>query len=146
MKTIALVLLLLSSGLSAAQTAPAAPPSPRDLHVAACVAALDVQTRGLAGQIKAGDDTLRTTLLDRLLAGAAFIGDNYLHSRSDDKQARVLLDKALEDQKSLPAAELAARQGACTDEGSKLYMAANIVEQAVVKRLAGRRMDKLLRP
>lgn len=112
--------------------------------MAQCVAALDVHTHDLARQIKAGKDTLRALLLNRLLAGAAFIGDSYLRGSADGKQARVLLDQALERQKSVPAAELTTRQNACADEGAKLYLSANVFEQVVVKQLANKRMSKLL--
>jgi hypothetical protein len=82
--------------------------------------------------------------MDRLVSGTAFVGDSYLHGASDEKQARDLANQALEAQKNLPPAELAARQTACADEGAKLFAASNALEKAVVKRLAKKRMDKLL--
>ena len=47
-------------------------------------------------------------------------------------------------QKSLPPPELAARQAACADEGAKLFAEGNALQQGILKRLAKRRMDKLL--
>jgi hypothetical protein len=147
MKTFALALVLLSlAALSPAQAQPAAEPapSPRDLHAAECVAALEVNTQDLAKQVKSGSESSRQLLQDRLIAGTAFVGDTYLHGNADEKQARALANQALEAQKRLSAAELTARQLACATEGAKLYDESNGLEKAVVKRLAKKRMDKLL--
>lgn len=143
MKSVAITLLAFA-GLSLTGSVSAAEPSPRDLHAARCVAALDVNTEDLARQVKAGQEASRRILLDRLVAGAAFVGDSYLHGSSNEKQARALADQAREAQKSLPAPELAARQAACADEGARLYAAGNGLQRAVVKRLAKKRMDRLL--
>ena len=143
MNTFAIALLSIS-GLSFVQTVPASEASPRDLHAAECVAALEVNTQDLAQSVKSGKEASRPVLLDRLVSGTAFVGDTYLHGNSDEKQARDLANQALEAQKSLPAPELAARQAACADEGAKLFASSNGVQQAVVKRLAKKRMDKLL--
>jgi hypothetical protein len=143
MKTIAITLLVFS-GLSSAQAVQAPEPSPRDLHAASCVAALDANTQELAEQIKAGKEASRSLLLDRLVSGAAFVGDAYLHGDSDEHQARELAEQAREAQKRLPAKELAARQAACADEGMKLYESGNGLQRAIVKRVAQKRMDKLL--
>lgn len=145
MKTLA-VALLCATGLSLANAAPDAgqPPSAHDLHAAECVAALEVNTQALAQQVKAGDEAPRALLLDRLIAGTAFVGDTYLHGSSDEKQARALAKEALEAQKSLSPAELAARQLACAKEGKTLYDESNGLEKAVVKQLAKKRMGKLL--
>ena len=145
MKTFAIALLSISiAGPSLAQIVPAPAASPRDLHAARCVAALEVNTQDLALQVKSGKEASRPVLLDRLVSGTAFVGDTYLHGNSDEKQARDLANQALEAQKSLPAPELAARQAACADEGAKLFASSNGLQQAVVKRLAKKRMDKLL--
>ena len=136
--------LLAIPGLSLVQAAAASEPSPRDLHAAQCVAALEVNTQDLALQVKSGKEALRPLLLERLVSGTAFVGDTYLHGSSDEKQARALANEALEAQKSLPPPELAARQAACADEGAKLFASSNGLQQAVVKRLAKKRMDKLL--
>ena len=143
MKTLAIALLSIS-GLSLASAVLASEPSPRDLHAARCVAALEANTQDLAQQVKSGKEASRPVLLDRLVSGTAFVGDTYLHGNSDEKQARDLANQAREAQKSLPAPELAARQAACADEGAKLYASSNGLQQAVVKRLAKKRMDKLL--
>ena len=141
MKILGLALLCAAS---LAYAEPAAEPSPHDLHAAECVAALEANTQALATQVKAGNEAPRALLLDRLIAGTAFIGDTYLHGSSDEKQARALANQALEAQKLLPAAELSARQLACATEGSKLHDDSNGLEKAVVKRLAKKRMEKLL--
>jgi hypothetical protein len=145
MKTTLLIALLSTCcGLALGQTTGPPEVSPRDLHAAQCVAALEVNTQELAQQVKAGHDASRPVLLDRLVSGTAFVGDTYLHGASDEKQARALANQALEAQKSLSAQELAARQAACADEGARLFASSNGLEQAVVKRLAKKRMDKLL--
>lgn len=142
-----LVTALLSiAGLSLAQAASAADPVPtaRDQHAAQCVAALEVLTEDLAQEVKSGKEASRQVLMDRLISGTAFVGDTYLHGLSDEKVARNLADKALEAQKSLTPEQLAARQDACADEGTRLYAASNSLAKAVVTRFAKRRMDKLL--
>ncbi len=145
MKTLAIALLCATS-LSLAHAAPDAdqPPSPRDLHAAECVAALEANTQALAKQVMAGNEAPRALLLERLIAGTAFVGDTYLHGNSDERQARALANQALEAQKRLPPAELTARQVACAAEGTKLYDDSNGLEKVVVKRLAKKRMEKLL--
>ena len=145
MKTLAAALFC-ATGLVLAHAAPDADPpaSPHDLHAADCVAALDASTQALAKEVKAGQEASRAPLLDQLIAGTAFVGDTYLHGSSDEKQARALANAAAQAQKSLPPAELAARQVACAAEGRALYDASNGLGKAVVKRLAKKRMDKLL--
>ena len=80
----------------------------------------------------------------RLTQGAAFVGDSYLHGAANEAQARALIDQAELDQRKLPPAELAARQAACASEATRLLARSNPLERAVVKRLARKRMDKLL--
>ena len=136
--------LLSVAALSPAAQAGDAPPSAHDLHAAECVAALDANTHDLAQQVKSGNEPSRAVLLERLVAGTAFVGDTYLHGNSDEQQARALANEAAEAQKRLPATELAARQANCAAEGARLHAASNALQQAVVKRLARKRMDKLL--
>ena len=142
--TMSIGLVGLALGLSLAPAAQAAGPSPRDLRAAQCVAALDVNTQELARQVKSGGEAARSVLLARLVSGAAFIGDAYLHGDSNERQARDLSQQAREAQKALSARELAARQSACADEGARLHAASNGLQQAVVQRLARKRMDRLL--
>lgn len=140
-----LTLALLSfAALSPAARAADGAPSTHDLHAAECVAALDANTHDLAQQVKAGNERSRAVLQERLVAGTAFVGDTYLHGNSNEQQARALANDAAEAQKRLPATELAARQTACAAEGSRLHAASNALQQAVVKRLAKKRMEKLL--
>jgi hypothetical protein len=108
------------------------------------VAALDASADDLVRQVKAGTDAARKPLLDRLTAGASFIGEAYLHGDASERQARTLVDQAEIEQRRLPPAELAARQAACASEGARLLAAANALERAVVKRVARKRMDRLL--
>lgn len=143
MKPLALTLISIA-GLLPALSAQAAEPSARDLHVARCVAALDSNTQDLASQVRSGQQDSRRMLEDRLVAGAAFIGDSYMHGQRDEQRAKELADREMEAQKQLPAAELAARQDACASEGAKLYAAGNGLQRAIVHRLAKKRMDKLL--
>lgn len=142
-KTLAIALLSIAA-LPPAARAGDGPPSAHDLHAAECVAALDANTHELAQQVKSGDETSRALLQERLVSGTAFVGDTYLHGNSDEHQARALANEAAEAQKRLPVAELAARQATCAAEGAKLYAASNGLQQAVVKRLAKKRMEKLL--
>jgi hypothetical protein len=124
----------------------AGPPAPseRELHAAACVAALEANTDALVKQVKAGREDLRPLLQERMQAGVAFIGTAYLRGERDKARAQALLTDAREAQKALPAAELAARQDACAAEGSQLLASANFIERLVVWRLTGNRMKKVL--
>jgi hypothetical protein len=140
-------LLNLAAGLTLAviaQASLAAPPSAHDLHAAQCVAALDVLTRSLAAQVKSGKEDARPALLSWLESGTAFVGEVYLRGQSNEAAARKLADDALEAQKSLSEAQLAERQRACADEGARLLASSNGLERAVVKRLARKRMERLL--
>ncbi len=138
------VLLALLCAVSFARAQPATELSRRDVHAAECVAALDVNTHELALEVKAGHEASRSLLQDRLVAGTAFVGDTYLHGSADEQQARVLANQALEAQKRLSPTELDARQIACAKEGTRLYDESNGLEKVVVKRLAKKRMEKLL--
>jgi len=132
-------------GLATLATATlAAPPTARDRHAAQCVAALEASADELVRQVRAGQQAQRKPLMDRLTQGAAFVGDSYLHGDSSETQARALVDEAEREQKRLPPAELAARQTNCATEGARLVAAANPLERAVLRRLAKKRMDKLL--
>jgi hypothetical protein len=135
---LAAVLLVLAGPASAAD------PTPQDRRAAQCVAALEAGADDLVRQVKAGTDAARKPLLDRLTQGAAFVGDTYLHGAANEAQARALIDQAELDQRKLPPAELAARQAACASEATRLLAKSNPLERAVVKRLARKRMDKLL--
>jgi hypothetical protein len=129
---------------SAIRAAPAEAATARELHSAQCVAALEVSTESLAQQVRAGHDEARAELQTRLEAGTAFVGDAYLHGTTDERHARALANDALESQKRLSAAELAALQEACAAEGARMLATSNGLERSVVKHLAKKRMDKLL--
>ncbi len=147
MKTFFLaVSVAFACSVGAAETAaPQAPTAtPRELHAAQCVAALEVETEALAQRVKAGADDDRALLQSRLEAGTAFVGDSYLNGLTDEHRAHELANQALDAQKSLSDAQLVARQQACAVEGRKLLDASNPLQQVVVKRLAQRRMSKLL--
>ena len=135
--------LAMACGLVSA--APAGAPSARELHAAQCVAALQVSTEALAGQARAGNDAVRPVLRRRLEAGTAFVGDAYLHGTTDEGRARALADNALEAQKGLGAAKLAERQAACEAEGMAIIANSNALERSIVKQMARKRMEKLLR-
>lgn len=137
-------ILALMLALGAGSATRAGEPTPRDLRAAQCVAALDENTHELARQVREGKESLRGLLLDRLVAGSAFVGDAYVRGDSDEQEARELTEQMREAQKKLPPRELAARQAACADEGAKLYASGNGLQRAVVKRLAKKRMDRLL--
>ena len=128
-----------------ANAAPPGAASARELHAAQCVAALQVSTEALARQAKAGNDAVRPVLRRRLEAGTAFVGDAYLHGTTDEARARALADNALEAQKALGAAKLAERQAACEAEGTALIANSNTLERSIVKQMAKKRMEKLLR-
>ena len=130
--------------LALAAPAHAADPTPQDRRAAQCVAALEASADDLVRQVKAGADSARKPLLDRLTQGAAFVGNSYLHGAADEDQARALVDQAEIAQRKLTPTELAVRQAACAGEATRLLAKANALERAVVKRVARKRMDKLL--
>jgi hypothetical protein len=143
MKTLSLAGALMVA-VTCAHAQPVDAPSPRELHAAQCVAALQVDTERLAAEVKAGKTESRPLLQARLEAGVAFVGEAYLQGTRDEAKARALANNALEAQKSLSKEELAARQTSCADEGTKLLDESNGLERAVVKQVAKRRMAKLL--
>ena len=122
----------------------AAEPTPQDRRAAQCVAALEASADDLVRQVKAGTESARKPLLERLTQGATFVGDTYLHGAASEAQARSLVAQAELEQRKLPPADLAARQTACANEAARLLARSNALERAVVKRLARKRMDKLL--
>lgn len=136
----ALVIVMLSASATATPLAA----SESELHTVRCVAGLDVNTRELAELVKGGRDQLRPVLLGRLVSGAAFIGRAYLAGERDKVRIRMLLDTALDAQKALPESLLVARQTACNEEGAQLTSDANVIERAVVYRVAEKRMNQLL--
>lgn len=138
------LLLAVVGQLSLPALAAGSDPTEHELHTAQCVAALEAHTDELAVQVKAGQAELQARLLDELRAGAAFIGDAYLQGERDEARAKGFLNAALEAQKSLPKAELAARQTRCAQEGAQLLANADVISRAVVNRVAQRRMKKLL--
>ncbi|GCL61000.1 hypothetical protein [Pseudaquabacterium pictum] len=143
-RTCRALLTVLLAALAAAAAAQAAEPTPQDRRAAQCVAALEASADDLVRQVKAGKETARKPLLDRLTQGAAFVGDSYLHGNANEDQARALVDQAEAAQRALSPAELAARQTACAGEANRLLANANALQRAVIKRLARKRMDKLL--
>ncbi len=143
-RTCRALLTVLLAALAAAAAAQAAEPTPQDRRAAQCVAALEASADDLVRQVKAGKETARKPLLDRLTQGAAFVGDTYRHGSANEAQARALVDQAEAAQRALSPAELADRQTACAGEANRLLANANALQRAVVKRLARKRMDKLL--
>lgn len=137
-----LITLAVFPSLLCAQEAPDA--SPREWRDARCVAALDADTQEMARAIKDGNDALRPALRERLLSGASFIGDAYLHGTRDEKRARALADQARDEQRNLPPAAYTELKDTCAKEGATLYAGANALQQMVTKRLADKRMRKLL--
>ena len=116
----------------------------RAQHTAECVAALDVKSSDLARQVKAGRTESQATLQATLEAGAAFIGQAYLQGDRDEARSQALLSAALEAQKLLPEADLAARQAACAQEGARLLSQTDVIGRFVISRLVQRRTQKLL--
>jgi len=133
-------------GLPAIAGAASDAPSSRTAHTAECVAALKVDAEALAAKIRAGREELRPTLLARLEQGAAFIGNSYLDGNRDEDQAKAMLAAAVEAQKSLPPAALAARQTACSSEGTQMLKDASGFGRAIVSWVAKKRMHKMLLP
>jgi len=146
-----LVLAALAPGLAALFCFAASPalagatePTERELHISSCTAALSVKADELTRQVKAGQAELRPALMATLEAGAAFIGDAYLHGARDEAQSQALLDAALQAQKTLPAADLTARQATCAQEAARLLSETNPFGRAIVSALAQRRLKRLL--
>jgi hypothetical protein len=140
------IFLLVSTSALAAPALPttSSPTSIREMHTALCVAALDVSTRELAEQVKAGRNELRALMASRLNSGAAFVGSAYLAGDGNEGRSTALLDSALEAQKGLPAPQMEMRQAACDAEGARLLAGASALERAVFSRVAAKRMKRLL--
>ena len=120
------------------------PASARELHAAACVAALEARAEALAAQIRAGQAELRPRLMTQLKYGAAFIGSAYLKGDRDEARSQALLDEARERLGLLTAQDLQIRQAACAQQAVRLLAEANPLGRAVVKRVARRKMDRML--
>ena len=120
------------------------PASARELHAAACVAALEARAEALAAQIRAGQAELRPRLMTQLKYGAAFIGSAYLKGDRDEARSQALLDEARERQGTLSAQDLRIRQAACAEEGARLLAEASALGRSVVNRVARRKMDRML--
>ena len=140
-RTGTLAVLLLSAHLALADT-PAS--TERAQHTAECVAALDVKSSELARQVKAGQTESQASLQATLEAGAAFIGQAYLLGDRDEARSQALLSAALEAQKKLSEADLAARQASCAQEGARLLSQTDVIGRFVISRLVQRRTQKLL--
>lgn len=136
-----LAALLLAAGFTPAGT-PAA--TERAQHTAECVAALDVKANELARQVKAGQTESQAALQATLEAGAAFIGHAYLEGDRDEARSQALHNAALEAQKALSDADLAARQAVCAQEGARLLSQTDVIGRFILSRLVQRRMQKLL--
>lgn len=119
-------------------------PTERELHTSECVAALDVRSEELARQVKAGQSESRVLLVSTLEAGAAFIGQAYLQGERDEARSQSQLAAALQAQKKLPEADLAARQSACASEGARLLSQTDAIGRFVISRLVQRRLQKLV--
>ena len=137
----ALAALLLAAHFAVAGTPAAAE---RAQHTAECIAALDVKSSELARQVKAGQTEAQASLQATLEAGAAFIGHAYLQGDRDEARSQALLSAALESQKALAEAELAARQTSCAQEGARLLSQTDVIGRFVLSRLVQRRLQKLL--
>lgn len=140
-RTGTLAVLLLAAHLALAVTPDATERAP---HTAECVAALDVKSSELARQVKAGQTESQASLQTTLEAGAAFIGQAYLQGDRDEARSQALLSAALEAQKALSEADLAARQTACAQEGARLLLQTDVLGRFVISRLVQRRTQKLL--
>ena len=139
-KPLSLTLVLVSHFALASTTEP----SERELHTAGCVAALEVKADDLARQVKSGQTDSRPLLTATLEAGAAFIGNAYLQGDRDEARSQSLRLAALEAQKALADAELAARQSGCAQEGAHLLTQTDFIGRIVISRLVQRRMQKLI--
>ena len=132
-------LLLLATTVSAQAAEPTVE------HSADCVAALEVQAVAMADEMRHGKPELEPELVRRLQEGFAFIGSAYKQGLRKE-EADKLLKSAEEAVKSLPPAELAARQAACRSEGATLLANANFIERAFFNLAAQKRVDRLKQP
>jgi len=114
---------------------------PTPQHSADCVAALEVAAKAMAEEMQNGKPELEPELVRRLQEGFAFIGTAYKQGLRKE-EADKLLKSSEEAVKSLPPAELEARQQSCRAEGAQLLQRANFFERAVVTHAAQRRVDK----
>jgi hypothetical protein len=83
-------------------------------------------------------------LVSTLEAGGAFIGQAYLQGERDEARSQAQLAAALQAQKKLPEADLAARQSSCTLEGTRLLSQTDVIGRFVISRLVQRRLQKLV--
>lgn len=111
-------------------------------HTASCVAAMKHKAGALSERYRAGDDSVKPELTSLTEAGFAFIGAAYEAGlRKEDADRR--LAQAEEDQKTMPAAELARLTEACRGEGAAILEQSNQLERALVKNAARMRIKRL---
>ncbi len=111
-----------------------------------CVAALKLHSNDLAQQVKEGDATRRSELLQVLRQGGAFIGDAYLHhGLGDEDQAKAELAEAEASVRALPAPQAQALRSQCGAQANTMIESAPGWQRMVIDRFAQARMDKLLR-
>lgn len=127
-----------------ATSKPAQAPAPNAEfdHTASCVAAMKSKAGTLGERYRAGDEAVRPELLSLTEAGFAFIGAAYEAGLRKDDADRRLAD-AEEQQKALPAAELARLIDACHAEGRTLLDKSNAFERALVRNAARMRVKRM---
>jgi hypothetical protein len=137
---------MLWSGLALPTTVIAAPATEsldRD-QTAHCVAAMQTHADALARLVKAGDMSQEPALRTELERAAALIGRTYLDGLHDEDEAKARLKKAQEAQAGWSDERRRRVHEDCVRRADAELAAANGFERFIVRRVADRRLRRML--
>jgi hypothetical protein len=110
------------------------------------VAVIERRAEALAERARNGDGVARAALRGELERAAMLIGEQYVGGARDEDVARARLERSRMAQRSWPQERVEALHRQCSLTAGAMLGGANKVERFVVRRLAAKRMDRMLTP
>lgn len=135
--------LLAIAALGAACAASGAPALTPDA-AAHCVAVIERRSEVLAERVRQGDDVARAALRAEIEHATVLIGEQYLAGSRDEDVARARLERARQEQRAWPEERRAALYRQCNRTAATTLSGANKLERLIVRRLAAKRLDRML--
>jgi hypothetical protein len=111
---------------------------------AQCVAVMQTVADALAARVKAGDKTQEPALRTELERAAALVGRSYLDGLHDEAEAKARLKKAQDTQARWSDEQRARLHAQCVQKADAELAAASALERFIVKRVADRRLHRML--
>jgi hypothetical protein len=111
-----------------------------------CVAVIESRAESLVERARNGDGTARTALRAELENAAVLIGDQYIAGARDEDAARARLERSRKVQQSWPEERRAALHRQCSQTAAAMLGSANRLERFFVRRVAAKRMERMLAP